>query len=195
MRTTATRAISRIAAKATTFTDLGEFSDDSHTSDAGKYFTCAKPPEIGEIVIVDVLGIKGRMLSLNNGQAEVDVQGKRLQVKVQELRPVNQKENASPDPDTPTGSVTVITNTIQGDLSDLNVIGCNVEEAQETIEKHLDQAILQEQQRIRIIHGHGTGRLRRSIGDLLKRHPQVVRFTPAPPDQGGSGVTLVDLKD
>ena len=195
LRTTATRAISRFAAKATTFTDLGEFSDDSHTSDTGKYFTCAKPPEIGEIVIVDVLGIKGRMLSLNNGQAEVDVQGKRLQVKVQELRPVNQKENASADPDTPTGSVTVITNTIQGDLSDLNVIGCNVEEAQETIEKHLDQAILQEQQRIRIIHGHGTGRLRRSIGDLLKRHPQVVRFTPAPPDQGGSGVTLVDLKD
>tara|TARA_B100001123_G_C15332920_1_gene1031846 strand:+ start:1371 stop:3866 length:2496 start_codon:yes stop_codon:yes gene_type:complete len=195
LRTTATRAISRIAAKATTFADLGEFSDDSHTSEAGKFFTCAKPPEIGEIVIVDVLGIKGRMLSLNNGQAEVDVLGKRLQVKVQELRPVNQEEAASTSPDTPTGGVTVIANTIQGDLSDLNVIGCNVEEAQETIEKHLDRAILQEQQRIRIIHGHGTGRLRRSIGDLLKRHPQVVRFTPAPPEQGGSAVTLVDLKD
>ena len=195
LRTTATRAVSHIAAKATTFTDLGEFSSDSHTSDAGKFFTSAKPPKIGEEVIVDGLGIKGRMLSLNNGQAEVDVQGKRLQVEIHEIRPVYRKRNSSAPPDTPTGGVTVITSPTQGDLSHLNVIGCNVEEAQETIEKHLDQAILREQQRIRIIHGHGTGRLKRSIGDLLKRHPQVVRFAPAPPDQGGSGVTLVDLKE
>lgn len=195
LQTTATRAVSRIATKATTFKNLGEFSDGSDTSDAGKFFTCAKPPRIGEAVIVRVLGIKGRMLSLHNGQAEVDVQGKRLQVRIQELRPMTQNENDLTPPVTPTGGVTLITNTTEGDLSDVNVIGCNVEEAQEIIEKHIDQAILRDQQRIRIIHGHGTGRLRRSIGDLLEKHSQIVRFTPAPPDQGGSGVTLVDLKD
>ena len=195
LRTAATRAVSRIATKATTFTNLGEFSDGSDTSDAGKFFTSAKPPRIGETVIVGVLGFKGRMLSLRNEKAEVEVQGKRLQVGIQELRPATQKENDLPPPVTPTGGVTLVTNTIEGDLSDLSLIGCTVEEAQETIEKHLDQAILRDQQRIRIIHGHGTGRLRRSIGDLLEKHPQVVRFTPAPADQGGSGVTLVDLKD
>lgn len=195
LQTTATRAVSRIATKATTFKNLGEFSDGSDTSDTGKFFTRAKPPRIGEAVIVRVLGIKGRMLSLHNGQAEVDVQGKRLQVRIQELRPMTQKENDLTPPVTPTGGVTLITNTTEGDLSDVNVIGCNVEEAQEIIEKHIDQAILRDQQRIRIIHGHGTGRLRRSIGDLLEKHSQIVRFTPAPPDQGGSGVTLVDLKD
>ena len=195
LRTTATRAVSRIATKATTFKNLGAFNDGSDTSDAGKFFTCAKPPSIGEAVIVGVLGIKGHLLSLHNGQAEVDVRGKRLQVRIQELRTVTQKENDLTPPVTPTGGVTLIANTTEGDLSDLNVIGCNVEQIQETIEKHLDQAILQDQQRIRIIHGHGTGRLRRSIGDLLEKHPQVVRFTPAPTDQGGSGVTLVDLED
>ena len=195
LQTTATRAVSRIATKATTFKNLGEFSDRSDTSDAGKFFTCAKPPRIGEAVIVGVLGIKGRMLRLHNGQAEVDVQGKRLQVRIQELRPMTQKENDLTPLVTPAGGVTLIANATEGDLSDVNVIGCNVEEAQEIIEKHIDQAILRDQQRIRIIHGHGTGRLRRSIGDLLERHAQIVQFTPAPPDQGGSGVTLVDLKD
>ena len=146
-------------------------------------------------MIVGVLGIKGRMLRLRNGQAEVDVEGKRLQVRIKELRPMTQKENDLTPLVTPAGSVTLIANTTEGDLSDVNVIGCNVEEAQEIIEKHIDQAILRDQQRIRIIHGHGTGRLRRSIGDLLERHSQIVWFTPAPPDQGGSGVTLVNLKD
>jgi len=80
-------------------------------------------------------------------------------------------------------------------LSDLNVIGCNVDEAQTRVEKHLDRAVLQEDRHVRIIHGHGTGRLRRSIADLLERHPLVSRFALAPPDQGGSGVTLVELKD
>jgi len=195
LRTTATRAVSRIATKATTFKKLGEFSDGNNTCAAKNFFTCANPPRIGETVIVGVLGIKGRMLSLHDEQAEVDVQGKRLQVRIQELRPMTQKENDLTSPVMPTGGVTLITNTTEGDLGDINVIGCNVEQAQAKLEKHLDQAILQDQQRIRIIHGHGTGRLRRSIGDLLKKHPQVIRFTPAPPDQGGSGVTLVELKD
>ena len=47
---------------------------------------------------------------------------------------------------------------------------------------------------LRIVHGHGTGALRRAIGDLLKDHPHVARFTAAPQDQGGSGATVVELR-
>jgi DNA mismatch repair protein MutS2 len=47
---------------------------------------------------------------------------------------------------------------------------------------------------VRIIHGHGTGALRRVITELLKDHPHVARFNAAPQDQGGSGATLVELK-
>ena len=91
--------------------------------------------------------------------------------------------------------MTVQVNSSNGPVQDLNVIGCNVDEAQTRVEKHLDQAILQEQQHIRIVHGHGTGQLRRSISDLLDQHPLVARFAPAPPDEGGKGVTLVELKE
>ncbi len=45
-----------------------------------------------------------------------------------------------------------------------------------------------------LVHGHGTGALRRAIAELLKDHPHVARFTAAPQDQGGSGATFVELR-
>jgi DNA mismatch repair protein MutS2 len=50
------------------------------------------------------------------------------------------------------------------------------------------------QREVRIIHGHGTGALRRSIAELLADHPHVERFKTAPQDQGGSGATVVELR-
>jgi DNA mismatch repair protein MutS2 len=44
------------------------------------------------------------------------------------------------------------------------------------------------------VHGHGTGALRKAIGDFLRNHPHVERFAPAPQNQGGAGATLVELK-
>ena len=78
---------------------------------------------------------------------------------------------------------------------DLNVIGCAVDEALSRTEQYLDQAVLHTRRHVRIIHGHGTGVLRRSIAGLLETHPQVARFAPAQREQGGTGVTVVDLKD
>ena len=52
-----------------------------------------------------------------------------------------------------------------------------------------------DQKTIRVVHGHGTGQLRRAIAALLKDHPQVASFHTAPPNQGGGGVTVVELKE
>jgi DNA mismatch repair protein MutS2 len=48
---------------------------------------------------------------------------------------------------------------------------------------------------LRIVHGHGTGQLRRAIGEYLKEHPLVSRYELAPQNQGGGGATIVELKD
>jgi DNA mismatch repair protein MutS2 len=48
---------------------------------------------------------------------------------------------------------------------------------------------------VRLIHGYGTGQLKRALAGFLQQHPLVVRFDAAPPDQGGGGVTVVELKD
>jgi DNA mismatch repair protein MutS2 len=78
--------------------------------------------------------------------------------------------------------------------SELNVIGQTTDEAVDAVDKFLDEASLASLSQVRIVHGHGTGALRRAIGDFLKGHPHVARFVNAPPDQGGAGATLVELR-
>ena len=74
------------------------------------------------------------------------------------------------------------------------MIGQTTDEAVDSVDKFLDEASLASLSKVRIVHGHGTGALRRAIGALLKGHPHVARFVAAPPDQGGTGATLVELR-
>ena len=78
--------------------------------------------------------------------------------------------------------------------AELKLIGKQTDEAVELVDKFLDEAFLNGLTELRIIHGHGTGALRRAIADLLTGHPHVARFKPAPQDQGGAGATVVELK-
>ena len=78
---------------------------------------------------------------------------------------------------------------------DLNVIGCSVDEALAKAERFLDESLLHDQRTIRVIHGYGTGQLKRALAGFLQQHPLVAKVAAAPPDQGGGGVTVVELKD
>ena len=77
---------------------------------------------------------------------------------------------------------------------ELNVIGKRAEEACEEVEKFLDQSALASVERIRIVHGHGMGILRREIHDLLKGHPLVAKHYAAEGYEGGTGATIVELR-
>ena len=81
-----------------------------------------------------------------------------------------------------------------GAQTELKLIGKKTDEAAELTDKFLDEAFLNGLSEVRIIHGHGTGALRRAIASLLTGHPHVARFKPAPQDQGGSGATIVELR-
>ncbi|MDX6694312.1 MAG: mismatch repair protein MutS2 [Blastocatellia bacterium] len=78
--------------------------------------------------------------------------------------------------------------------AEINLIGRTTDEAVDEADKFLDEAFLNSLQHVRIIHGHGTGALRRAIADFLRNHPHVARFAQAPSDQGGAGATIVELK-
>lgn len=78
---------------------------------------------------------------------------------------------------------------------EINVIGQHVEEATERVERFLDAAFMATAARVRIVHGHGMGILRRAIQDLLKQNPHVEKFYPASQYEGGTGATIVELKD
>jgi DNA mismatch repair protein MutS2 len=79
--------------------------------------------------------------------------------------------------------------------TEINVIGSNSEEAVGRVERFLDEAAVNDLKSLRIIHGYGTGALRRSIAEFLRVHPVVAHFGPAPDNQGGGGVTVVELKE
>ena len=79
--------------------------------------------------------------------------------------------------------------------SEINLIGKTSDVAEDEVERFLDSAILSGVVRIRIVHGHGMGVLRKMVHAMLKRNPNVDKFYFAPPSEGGNGATIVELKD
>jgi DNA mismatch repair protein MutS2 len=78
--------------------------------------------------------------------------------------------------------------------AEINLIGRTVDEATDELEKYLDRAFLAGLPKVRIIHGHGAGVLRRGVREFLKNHPHVAGMEEAPQNEGGQGATLVELR-
>jgi DNA mismatch repair protein MutS2 len=145
--------------------------------------------EPGVRVTVGALGLEGTVLDVHGNHAEIDMNGKRLRAALRDLRVIGGSGGAAKV------RVNIDLQPRSGSLSDLNVIGCTVDEALTRLEKFLDESTVTDQQVLRIIHGHGTGQLRRAVAGFLKEHPLVARFETAKMDQGGGGVTVVELKE
>jgi DNA mismatch repair protein MutS2 len=77
---------------------------------------------------------------------------------------------------------------------EINVIGQRAEEARDLVDKFLDSAAMASVDRVRIVHGHGMGILRKVIAELLTTNPHVEKFYPAAQNEGGTGATVVELK-
>jgi DNA mismatch repair protein MutS2 len=143
----------------------------------------------GDRVVVGALGLEGTVRSVSGRDAEVEVRGKRLRARVSDLRVIGGPAPAA------TVRVNVDLQPREGLLSELNLIGSNVDDALVRAEKFLDDASITEQKTVRLIHGYGTGQLRRALAEWLKTHPFVASYGPAPNDKGGGGVTIVELKE
>ena len=77
---------------------------------------------------------------------------------------------------------------------EINVIGNTVEEATRRVDKFLDEATLAGTPSVRIIHGYGTGALRRGLAEFLSSHPLVEKIAHEKPERGGDAVTVAELK-
>lgn len=143
----------------------------------------------GVKVAVGALGLEGVVIELHGKHAEVDVRGKRLRAALRDLRVIGAAPASS------TVNVSIDLQPREGSLSELNVIGCTADEAIARTEKFLDEAMLSDERTLRVIHGYGTGQLRRALANYLKEHPLVAHVEQAAPEHGGGGVTVVELKD
>jgi len=153
----------------------------------------ARTPAVGDRVLVGAFGLEGVVQAVHDREAEVDVRGKRLRARVDELRVVTPASAVNAPP--PRVRVNVDLQPRGGSATELNLIGNHVDEALERTQKFLDDALLGELKSVRIIHGYGTGQLRRAVAEFLRTHPFVANYGPAPDNQGGGGATIVELKE
>jgi DNA mismatch repair protein MutS2 len=148
-----------------------------------------EPVEVGAKVRVESLGVTGSVLEIHGNEAEVLVGNIRLRRPLQELEVLERAGLKLP------AGVRVNILSSEPASSEINLLGCTVDEATSRTDKFLDEAFLAQLPQVRIVHGTGTGALRNAIAELLKGHPHVVRFESAPQNQGGRGVTIATLRD
>jgi DNA mismatch repair protein MutS2 len=155
----------------------------------------AGPLAVGGTVRHRALGWQGRLETLDGERAVVVVAGKRVRCTAGELdsvAPAAPRSGRRAAPASAPGG---------RDLefaveapAELNLIGQRVEPALEAVDGYLDQALLAARREVRIVHGHGTGRLRDAVRLHLRQHAAVAAQRPGEPNEGGNGATVVTLR-
>ncbi len=134
------------------------------------------------------LGWVGELQEVIGDRATVLVRGKRVRAASAALEGIVPVERAA------SPRVRVHASSAPAVESELMLIGQMVEPALDSLDAYLDRALASGRERVRVVHGHGTGRLRRAVREHLRGHPAVAGFDPAPPSAGGDGATEVVLR-
>jgi len=131
---------------------------------------------------------------LGNGKLEVEAGFLKMQVSEDDVIEVL-PESGAPSGKLPKGVSFQPAPQLSPAFQELNVIGQHAEEAADAVDQFLDHAVMATASRVRIVHGHGMGVLRKTIHELLSRHPHVARFYQAAQQEGGAGATIVELRE
>ncbi len=155
----------------------------------------AAPLSVGGTVVHRALGWRGRLEAMEGERAVVVVAGKRVRCAVADLEGVAaEPPRREPRPARPPASGGRDLETSVAVPTELNLIGQRVEPALAAVDSFLDQALLSERREVRIVHGHGTGRLRDALRLHLRQHAAVAAQRPGEPNEGGNGATVVTLR-
>jgi DNA mismatch repair protein MutS2 len=132
---------------------------------------------------------------LDGSSAEIEAGPLRMKVAVDEIVGIETTGPSAGPVRVAGGSVSVHSQRGADERTEeINLIGSTVEEATERVDKFLDDAAIAHISRVRIIHGHGTGALRKGLGEFLKTHPLVAKQSFEAEDRGGKAVTVVELR-
>jgi DNA mismatch repair protein MutS2 len=140
----------------------------------------------GDRVYVTSLRREGEVIELGPEEAEVRVGTFRVTVPLSELEPRPRLEPAVEEE-----TITITTHGAPDVGMELDLRGLTVDEAAARLDKYLDDVYLAGLPSVRIIHGKGTGALRRYVRKALEHHPLVAEFRPGDRHEGGDGVTVV----
>ncbi len=152
----------------------------------------------GATVAAEHLGIRGELIAIAGGSATVRSGTITVRVPLQALRPI--AASAAGARGDGAGSMRVGFRAKESAPSprpvapELLLLGRTTDEARDAVEKYLDDAFLAGLATVRLIHGKGTGALRKAVRDLLAAHPLVDSFRDGEPPEGGAGATVAALK-
>lgn len=146
------------------------------------------PIRPGAAVRILSLGQQGTVVSLHGGEAEVQMGQFKMRVPVSDLEPLSRKERER-EPE----RVVQFAGVRAAPPTEIDMRGWRAEDAAREIDQYLHDNYVHGQNTVRIVHGKGTGALRRAIREQLTGHPLVKGFHPEKADAGGEGVTVVQL--
>jgi DNA mismatch repair protein MutS2 len=185
LRREATAALSTVAETMTspTETDIGE--------------ALSETPEVGDRVFVVTLQAEGVVRSLSGRKIDVDVRGLRTRTALSDLRRPGTAHAGSrgPQPASPRRVQIDVAPRDSMAARELVLVGQTVDQAIERAGKFLDDALIADERRLRVVHGHGTGRLREALAAFFREHPLVASVSAASEREGGNAATIVELKE
>jgi DNA mismatch repair protein MutS2 len=147
------------------------------------------PLAVGATVRHRRLGWTGIVERIDGGRAVATAAGKRLSAALDELVAVAPAVPAERRPRPVRGD-----DAEQESAPELLLLGFSVEDALAAVDDFLDRALRAGREAVRIVHGHGTGRLRAAIRGHLRAHAAVASHRPGAPNEGGDGATVVELR-
>lgn len=151
---------------------------------------------VGDTVYVKKLDQKGTVLEIQGKELTVELGTLRTKVKAKDCtfvahKTAEKKPRASVKSKTQAASFLQKTQNISRDI---DIRGMMVDEAEQVLGKFIDDAVIAGLGQVLIIHGKGTGALRKGIHEYLKHHRSVLKYQFADINEGGTGATVVDLQ-
>ncbi|MCA0384755.1 MAG: endonuclease MutS2 [Firmicutes bacterium] len=147
---------------------------------------------VGDSVRVLSINQEGTVITLPNDKGDLTVQVglMKMNVNLKQLAIINKKKKD----EKVFQKVREFTAKSATISPEIDVRGSNTEEAISIIDKYLDDAAISSLSQVRIIHGKGTGALRKGLHEHFRGHPHVKKFEDAAYNEGGSGATVITLK-
>ena len=174
---------------------MDEISQGLLESDDGDY-TLPRPLKTGDRVFVKTLGSEAEVISIDEKKNIIQVQSGMIKMKasVSDLRLIGSKK----EPKRQVGGMRTVhtgsSNATASSNSSIDLRGTTVEEAMLDLDKFIDGVLRTGLNQITIIHGKGTGALRKGIHVYLRKHPNIRTFRVGTFGEGEEGVTIAELK-
>jgi DNA mismatch repair protein MutS2 len=152
------------------------------------------PVRLGSKVKLRTLGNEGVVTALSEDEAEVQIGVLRIRARLSELVLKNGEPVADGRTQGSDGAVALATRRHESPGLELDLRGQRSEDALDILDGYLERAYLAKLPWVRIIHGKGTGKLRKVVREALSQHPHVSSFEGGKRTEGGDGVTVAKLR-